>query len=84
MIQQISMFEKLFRRNKIGQYQLENLIPSSELAQNKLGKTTLDLREKIEKKKKKLRIFFLKYFIFIRATLKLVNALVNFTGKYLI
>ena len=46
------MFEKLFRRNKIGQYQLENLIPSSELAQNKLGKTTLDLREKIEKKKK--------------------------------
>ena len=79
------MFEKLFRRNKIGQYQLENLIPSSELAQNKLGKTTLDLREKIEKKKKKkLRIFFLKYFIFIRATLKLVNALVNFTGKYLI
>ena len=51
------MFEKLFRRNKIGQYQLENLIPSSELAQNKLGKTTLDLREKIEKKKKKSYVF---------------------------
>ena len=56
------MFEKLFRRNKIGQYQLENLIPSSELAHNKLGKTTLDLREKIEKKKKKVTYFLSKIF----------------------
>ena len=59
------MFEKLFRRNKIGQYQLENLIPSSELAQNKLGKTTLDLREKIEKKKKKKVTYFLSKIFYI-------------------